>query len=180
MLFDQAIDIPSELSSEDVTVLLLDECVRFSLRVKRKDLTAFKKLSGLKLPLNIGQSTSVKNKLGFCLGPDEWLVVASVSERDELTDKLKAVSSELTCSITNISHRNVGFDISGKKAAALVNVGCPQDLSLETFPVGKVTRTVFESASIIVYRKSETSFQIECWRSFGPYMRDFFKRVVTT
>jgi len=107
MLFDQAIDIPSELSSEDVTVLLLDECVRFSLRVKRKDLTAFKKLSGLKLPLNIGQSTSVKNKLGFCLGPDEWLVVASVSERDELTDKLKAVSSELTCSITNIQFLKV-------------------------------------------------------------------------
>jgi len=180
MLCDQAIDIPSELSSEDVTVSLLDERVRFSLRVKRKDLATFKKISGLKLPLKIGQSASTKNKLCFCLGPDEWLLVASVSKRDELTNKLKDVSSALTCSITDISHRNVGFDISGSKAATLINVGCPQDLSRETFPVGKVTRTVFESASIILYRKNETAFQIECWRSFGPYMRDFFKRVLTT
>jgi len=59
-------------------------------------------------------------------------------------------------------------------------VGCPLDLSLAAFPIGKVTRTVFESAQIMIARVDEQSFYVETWRSFGPYLRDFFERVVTT
>lgn len=180
MLFDQAIDIPEVFTSEELAVSVLDEMARFSLRIKAKDLTEFKKITGLKLPKNIGQSTSVKTILSFCLGPDEWLVITPISQKNDLSKKLSKASATIVCSVTEVSHRNVGFNISGKKSAELINVGCPQDLSLEKFPVSKVTRSVFESASIILFRSEETTFHMECWRSFSPYIRDYFKRVMVT
>lgn len=180
MLFDQAIDIPEVLASESVDVSLLDEMARFSLRVKAGDLTEFKKSTGLQLPKKIGQSKTVKKLLCFCLGPDEWLVIAPVSQKENLSEKFSMAAQTIVFSVTDVSHRNVGFKISGERAGALINVGCPQDLSLDKFPVGKVSRTVFESASILLYRVEETTFHVECWRSFGPYLRDFFMRVITT
>ena len=55
MLFDQAIDIPAELSSDNVTIGLVDERIRYSLRIKAEDLAEFKKITGLKLPKQINQ-----------------------------------------------------------------------------------------------------------------------------
>ena len=180
MLFDQAIDIPAELSSDNVTIALVDERIRYSLRIKAEDLAEFKKITGLKLPKQINQQSSTQKRNCLCLGPDEWLVIALPSEAAQLAEKLAQASDKMICSVTNISHRNVGFDIQGQGAEALINVGCPQDLSIDKFPIGKATRTVFESASVVLFRTGETSFHLECWRSFGPYMRDFFKRVITT
>lgn len=72
-------------------------------------------------------------------------------------------------SLVDISHRNVAFHISGDGAAHLINVGCPLDLDLAAFPVGKCTRTIFERAEIVLMREADTAFHVEIWRSFAPY-----------
>jgi len=64
----------------------------------------------------------------------------------------------------------------GKYAARMINVGCPLDLSLEKFPVGKCTRTVFENAEIMIFREKEDEFQLETWRSFAPYLARYFEK----
>ena len=180
MLFDQALDFPEILSSGDVAVSLMEEKSRYNLRLKAKDVAAIKKAAGLKLPAKIGRSTQDKNTLCVKLGPDEWIVIASLKETSKLDKRFAEISKNYICSITDISHRNIGFQISGAEAVNLINVGCPLDLSLETFPVGKVTRTVFESVSIMLLRTGEQSFHLECWRSFGPYLRDYFTRVISS
>lgn len=180
MLFDQAIDIPKSLSSERVTVRLVPECIRYSLRIKKEDLSAVKKETRLKLLSKICASSSVGNTTCIKLGPDEWLIIADVKDKVKLETALAKISKDYVCSVTDVSHRNVGFDITGQDAAKLVNVGCPLDLSLEVFPVGKATRTVFESAQILLIRTGDQGFRLECWRSFAPYLRDYFVRVMTT
>ncbi|WP_034387229.1 sarcosine oxidase subunit gamma [Hellea balneolensis] len=180
MSFDQAIDIPEIFDADDLRVTLLKEKARYSLRLKSQDVTAIKKASGLKLPAKIMGSTRTKDIICAKLGPDEWIVIADPTQKVKLDKTLAKVSKEFTCSITEISHRNVGFEISGSEAAQLINVGCPMDLSLDKFPVGKAVRTLFESASILLIRTDEHSFHLECWRSFGPYLRDFFARVIST
>lgn len=180
MSFDQAIDIPEILSEEGVSVALLEEKTRYSLRLKSEDLTAIKKASGLKLPSKMMASTRGQDRICAKLGPDEWIVIAKPSQKGKLDKALSKVSNDFICSVTDISHRNVGFEISGPEATALINIGCPVDLSLGKFPVGKAVRTLFESASILLIRTDEHSFHVECWRSFGPYLRDFFVRVVST
>lgn len=180
MLFDQAIEIPEILQSEDITVALLEERVRYSLRIKSADVAAFKKATGLKLPVKMHASSEGKDVICMKLGPDEWFVIAAPQKRQSLDAALAKASKSFTCSVTEVSHRNVGFIVSGPRAQALINVGCPLDLSSSAFPIGKATRSVFESSQIAIMRTGEDNFHIECWRSFGPYLRDFFERVVET
>lgn len=179
MLFDQAIDIPETLSSDKVTVTLLDEKIRVNLKARAKERTKISKTTGLKLPAKVGDSANVKNMLTACLGPEEWIIITDKADHPDMVERLMDASREHLMSVTDVSHRNVGFIVQGEGAASLVNVGCPRDLRLEAFPVGRFTRTVFENAPITLYRADETTFVIECWRSFGPYLRDFFNRALT-
>ena len=180
MLFDQAIDIPESLNSNELKLILLPERLRYSVRVKPSDVTAIKKASGLKFPSKIGASDMSMTQFILCLGPDEWLIIADPKEKVKLTKALTKIQDGYTVSVTDVSHRNIGFSLLGPRAVKMLNAGCPLDLSLEAFPVGKTTRTVFESASIVLTRTGEDHFAIECWRSFAPYLRDYFKRIAET
>ena len=180
MLFDQAIEMPEALEAERVTVSLIGERTRYNLRLKKEDVAEIKKATGLKLSSKICGSSIAGDTICMKLGPDEWVVITDTKEGTNLGKALAKVSKDFVCSVTDISHRNVGFEISGRDAAKLVNVGCPMDLSLDAFPVGKVTRTIFESAQIMLLRTGDDSFRIETWRSFAPYLRDYFLRVLTT
>ena len=62
--------------------------------------------------------------------------------------------------------------VSGPDAAAVLNAGCPLPLGLAAFPGGKCTRTLFGKAEIVLWRKEETAFRIEVWRSFAAYLAD--------
>ncbi len=179
MKFDQGLTLPEILSGNDLKIMLLPEKVRYSLRIKPSDIAAVNKASGLKLPRKIGGSNLGKDQFVMCLGPDEWFVVANVDARDRLEKIFAKLEKSFTLSITDVSHRNICFGLMGADAVKAVNIGCPLDLSLEHFPVGKVTRTVFESAPIILTRTGEDNFGIECWRSFAPYIRGFFERYAT-
>jgi len=180
-MFNQALSVPEALSTSDrVEVKLLEEGARFSLRIKAADLTAIRKSTGLKLVAKIGKFTLSKTRIETCLGPDEWLVILPVSEKAKFEKLWQKISKTHVCSVVDISHRNIGFEISGPGARALLSAGCPLDLSNENFAIGRGVRTVFESAAIILIRIGDESFHLEVWRSFAPYLRDFFTRIVTT
>lgn len=168
--YDTGIVVPDVLTSGTVTAKVMEEKVRLSLRVKPKDRMAIAKVIGLTLPTKIG-ATSVKNgAMVACLGPDEWIIVAEKAKHSTLYEKLLKLSSEFVISVTDVSHRNVALTLAGTAAAETVNVGCPLDLALKAFPIGKCTRTVFENAPILLYRNAENDFTMEFWRSFAPYV----------
>ena len=98
----------------------------------------------------------------------------------QFDDIFARLSGYLTISITDISNRNIGFILRGSEVQKYINSGCPLDLDLKSFPVGESSRTVFESVSILLFRESETSFRVECWRSFSSYLTNFFERIAKT
>jgi len=175
--FAQGLDIPEALDTDDLRLTLMTERLRYSLRMKPADLPAIKKASGLKFPSKIGASDITQNRFILCLGPDEWLIIADPKTQEKLSASLTKIEQAFTVSLTDISHRNIGLELSGGRAADALNVGCPMDLSLGAFPIGKTTRTIFEAAPIVATRLDEHKFHIECWRSFAPYLRDFFLRI---
>lgn len=176
MLFDQGLELSDRLSTDALKVMLLPERVRYSLRIKKTDIAAAAKMSGLKLPRKIGGSDMKPDQFTMCLGPEEWFVIADPKEDARLKKAFAKLEKAFTISITEVSHRNICFGVMGEHFIEAVNMGCPLDLSLDAFPVGKVTRTVFESAPIILMRTGETHFGIECWRSYGPYISGFMER----
>lgn len=176
MLFDQDIILDGALQTEALVISVMGEMTRYSLRIKRDDIAAFQKASGFKLPPKIGTSHLTKKYNILCLGPDEWMLIVPLEKSASILNTLDAVAEKFTYCHTDISHRNIGMIVKGPQAQQAINVGCPLDLSLNAFPIGKVTRTVFENASILVLRTGETEFQVECWRSFAPYLCGFFDR----
>ena len=168
--FDQGVEVPEFLSGGDLSVILKGQTGRMSLRIKPADRTVAAKALGITLPAKIG-TTSVKNDIiSACLGPDEWIIIAPVKAHDRIFKKAIKLSEKTVMSATDISFRNVGLVLAGPAAQETVNVGCPLDLRLAAFPVGKCTRTVFEASPILLYRAGETEFHMECWRSFAPYV----------
>ncbi len=139
---------------------------RLSLRAKPDAVEALSTALGLSLPTRPKASVTIGTRHALWLGPDEWLVI---DETDTDLGSLAAAAGVLH-SATDISHRNTAVLVEGPGAAAAINAGCPQDLSLKTFPVGAGSRTVFGKAEIVLYRTGETTFRVECWRSFAPYV----------
>ena len=105
------------------------------------------------------------------LGPDEQLLLAA-GERDSarLAELLRMSLADVPHSLTDISHRQTAFEVTGPNARTLLNTGCPLDLGEAAFPQGMCTRTLFEKVEIVLWRKAADSFHIEVWRSFAPHL----------
>ena len=73
-------------------------------------------------------------------------------------------------SLVDVSHRDVTFMVSGQNADAVINAGCPLDLSLDRFPVGTASRTVFGKSDIVLARVGHHDFRVTTCRSFAPYV----------
>lgn len=122
------------------------------------------------LPTQPCTSALAGNHAALWLGPDEWLLFAPEDETATTQQALAEALFGLAHALVDISHRQVGLRLDGPRAAAVLNAGVPLDLSLQAFPVGMVTRTIFEKAEIVLWRTGPEAFWVEVWRSFAPYV----------
>ncbi|RWP26787.1 MULTISPECIES: sarcosine oxidase subunit gamma [unclassified Mesorhizobium] len=158
-----------ELSVTGVTLAVLPPAQRISLRAPDASVAALSKALGVELPRKPKTSAAKAGRTALWLGPDEWLVIDEMG-KDPLAD-----CAEVTVlhSAVGISHRNVAISVIGPAAAATINSGCPQDLSLDVFPVGAASRTILGKAEIVLLRTATDAFRVECWRSFSDYVFTF-------
>ena len=136
------------------TIALAPTARRFSLRTRAPE----------GLPEAILTAAAYAGGTALKLGPDEWLLVLPA---DAAAPGIGGVHS-----LVEVSERNCAFEIGGAGAQALIQTGCPLDLAPAAFPVGKVTRTVFETVEIVLWRQSADRFRVEVWKSFAPWLRD--------
>jgi len=143
---------------------------RISLRARSDGAKKLSKALGVALPAKPNASATKDGMTALCLGPDDWLVIGEDGRK--VGDRL-AEASGILFSGVDISHRNTAIHIEGDKAQAVLNSGCPRDLSLEAFPVGACARTILAKAEIVLLRETPTRFRVECWRSFSDYVWNY-------
>ncbi len=158
--------VGKSVSVNGVAVAEMPAAERISLRAPEASVTSLSRALGVTLPQKPKTAATKGSRTALWLGPDEWLVL-DAEGKDILADCAKAKALH---SAVGISHRNVAISVSGEKAAATINSGCPQDLSLEAFPVGGCSRTVLGKSEIVLYRTAPDAFRVECWRSFSDYV----------
>jgi len=124
---------------------------------------------GIALPTTPMQARASGARAALWLGPDEWLLLAAASEA---TTVAAAVAGK-PAALVDVGHRQVGLTVSGPRAAALLNAGCPLDLDEAEFPVGMCTRTILAKAEIVLWRTASDAFRMEIARSFAPYVVAF-------
>lgn len=125
---------------------------------------------GADLPPRLGLAGEGAGRAALWLGPDEWLLIADIADPATAGDTLESVLEGTAHSLVDISHRQVGLIASGAAAARVLNAGCPLDLDLRAFPMGFATRTLFDKVEIVLWRRAETTFHVEVWRSFAPHL----------
>ncbi|MEW6632288.1 MAG: sarcosine oxidase subunit gamma [Pseudomonadota bacterium] len=154
------------LSAPGVKVEMLPSAERISLRAPQGSLAELSKALGVTLPEKPKTSASKGGRTALWLGPDEWIIIDEAGN-DPLADCAKVTALH---SAVGISHRNVAIAVTGPAAAVTVNSGCPQDLSLDAFPVGAASRTILGKSEILLLRTAADTFRVECWRSFSDYV----------
>lgn len=112
----------------------------------------------LQLPEGPNRAIDAGETAALWLGPDEWLLLGGAAPDTRLA-------------VIDVSHRSVGVQLRGAEAVTLLAGGVPLDLRLAAFPVGMCTRTIFEKAEIILWRRGEADWHVEVPRSFAPYVR---------
>ncbi|SDA71631.1 sarcosine oxidase subunit gamma [Mesorhizobium qingshengii] len=156
-------------SAPAVKIEVLPPAERISLRAPEASVAALSKALGVTLPKKPKTSASKAGRTALWLGPDEWLVIDEAGN-DPLAD---CAGVSALHSAVGISHRNVAIAVTGAGAAATINAGCPQDLSLDAFPVGACSRTILGKTEIVLSRNAADAFRVECWRSFSDYVFTF-------
>ena len=152
--------------SAGVSIKMAASAYRLSLRARPEAVQTLSEALDIGLPTHPKGSATSGLRSALWLGPDEWLII------DQGESDLMAALSNVSglYSATDVSHRNVGIIVSGTNAATAINAGCPQDLSLEAFPVGACSRTLLGKAEVVLLRVADDTFRVECWRSFAEYV----------
>ncbi|HJE22784.1 MAG TPA: sarcosine oxidase subunit gamma [Methylorubrum populi] len=158
----------------NVTVRPAGAETRFSLRVRLPGQQAAPRVAGLALDGPINTVVTEGETWAARLGPDEWLIGGPEADADLLQGRIAQALAGLPHALVEVSHRNVGIDVSGPRAAVALNAGCPLDLSEAAFPAGRATRTLLGKAEIVLIRlTAESRYRVECWRSFSTYVHGF-------
>jgi len=140
---------------------------RLSLRA-RGDLAPLNAALGLALPERIGLRAASGAVEAIRLGPDEWTLVAPADAVAGLVAACNAAYADHPHSLVDISAREVTLLVEGPEAAQLLTLGCPRDIG--SIPVGEGRRTVFDGASVVLWRDGENRFRMDVWNSFAAHV----------
>lgn len=146
---------PLPMQGPHARLSLAPGMARYSLRARSADRLA--DAIGRPVPGRIGEAID-----GIaCLGPDEYYALLPEATALPMGEGQPA-------SLVDISARAVGLRLEGPGAVEVLSAGCPLDLA--RMAPGAVTRTVFETVEIILWRESPSCFHIDVWRSFAPWL----------
>ena len=153
-----------------MTLAVLPPAERISLRAPAASVAALSKALGVDAAAeaeDFGRRRTAARRCGS-VRTSGWSSTRPARIRWPICAGVKALHSAV-----GISHRNVAISVTGPAAAAAINAGCPQDLSLAAFPVGACSRTILGKVEIVLLRTAEDGFRVECWRSFSDYVWTF-------
>ncbi|OYW34172.1 MAG: hypothetical protein B7Z41_03200 [Rhizobiales bacterium 12-66-7] len=165
-------------SARATQVTPLAPAARFSLRIWQAESQPAGVLAGFDFSGAINTCSGTAARFAARLGPDEWLIVAPESEGAQVRADLEQGLIGRFFSLVDVGSRNCGIRVAGPQARDVLNAGIALDLADGAFPAGSATRTLFGKADVVVVRAGDApSFQVECWRSFAPYVFAFLSEV---
>ena len=145
-----------------------DDAARFILRIAPAKLKLAEKALGAKIPAKIGDLIRTDDIAVACLGPDEWYIWADESKGAAITEAFAKLYETEPHSLTEVSHRETGIEISGPRAEWLLNAASPLELSQMLAP--GAARTIFDHAQIILLKWDTDHYRIEVWNSFSDHV----------
>ena len=98
---------------------------------------ALKKLLGNTAP-GPGMALLAQPFSAVWMGPEQWMIGADFATHEDIAEIVKAAMGD-TASVTEQTDAWAGFDLSGAKIDAVMELLCP--INMRDFPAGSATRT---------------------------------------
>jgi len=172
--------MPAPLAGDEaVTLRRQPRTAQFVFRGRSEALALAGEAFGVALPQTACRAARSGDRAALWQGPDEWLLIAPAEEEDGIEARFRATLAGQPHALVGVGHRNAALDVGGRRAADMLNAGCPLDLDLAAFPVGFCTRTILAKAPILLWRTAPEDFVLGAWRSFMPYIWDFLSEART-
>ena len=128
---------------------------------------------GAGLPLEPGEALEIGgNALLIRLGPDEWRLIAPLSDDGRLAARLASGLAGGRGALVNVSSASTVISVAGEHAADLLATGAGIDLDPAAFPPGRAVRTRIGNAQALIHRRAEDAFELHVPRS---YARSFWE-----
>ena len=126
---------------------------------------------GAEPPSRLGAAGEGAGRAAFWLGPDEWLMIADGADAaaDSATCSNRCSREPPTAWSTSRIVRS-GSSPAVRRLRASSTPAARSISILAAFPVGFATRTLFDKVEIVLWRRAETTFHLEVWRSFAPFL----------
>ncbi|MDB5538265.1 MAG: sarcosine oxidase, gamma subunit family, partial [Devosia sp.] len=151
-----------------VNIRPVEDGARFILRIDPQNLAAASSVWGASLPPTIGGLVSGFGRIATCIGPDEWYLIAPLTEQDAIESAFAALYATTIHSLVDVSHREVGIAVEGPAAVLALQASIAFDIA--AMPVGSGCRTIIDRVQIILLREGQDSFRVEVWNSFSDHV----------
>lgn len=158
------------LTLGDVSILKAAPLTRLSFRARPASLDDAGSAFGAALPTNPLSSELGDKRAALWMGPDEWTLLAPEDDLGSVFEAIETGLKDQPHALVDISERSEAIIVSGEKAVWLLNTGIFIDFSLDAFPVGTVSRTIFHKSPVMVWRTGPDTFVVEAWVSFMDYV----------
>lgn len=130
---------------------------------------------GAELPGECNRVVFAGQRMVFCLGPDEWLIVGEPGQESALGATVRNALGDHVAAVTEISSGQTIIQISGPQARALLAHGCPIDLHPGAFGKGQCAQTLLAKAGVLLWPISDESLELIVRRSFADYLWSWLK-----
>ena len=106
----------------------------------------------------------------ICVGPTDWLVLATESEATAWLDRPAAAFATDPFRATNVSDALARIEIEGPEVRDLLSKGCSLDLHPPLFPVGRSARTRLAGTPVIVRSTGTFTVELIITQSYANYL----------
>src|SRR5262249_33587283 len=137
-------------SVDGFSVIPAPDATRFVFRARGAAVDRAGRAFGVDLPRQVFRTSTSGARTAMWMGPDEWLLLGPKSEKVLIEQQLTEMLAGIVHSLVDVSHRDAALILSGAKAAAALNAGCPLDLHPSIFMVGMCARTLLGKAQIVL------------------------------
>lgn len=126
---------------------------------------------GCALPSTVGTTATSEGRTVLWLGPTEWLVVAdpSDSEPQTLTDALADARGGEPGTVVDVSANRTTLVLTGERARAVLETGCPADLHPRSFAPGTAVTTTLGPVPLLLWRTAIQEYRLLPRASFADY-----------
>ncbi len=112
----------------------------------------------------------------YWLGPNEWLVICTISDAPDLMAGLRESLSGQYASVTDVTGGQIAMQLSGPRVTDVLAKGCTLDFHPDIFTAGSCAQSGLAKANVLIGLVDDhATFEIVVRRSFAEYLALWFR-----